>query len=125
MKQLAKDKSPRPNGWPVEFFLSFLDMLMDELLHMVEQSKVEGFVSDTLNSTFSTTTPNKNKPKTINDYSPISLCNLAYKIITKIISNRLRTRLADMMSKEQFGFFGNRQILDVVGVTQECLHSIK
>ena len=100
MKQLVKDKSPLPNGWMVEFFLSFLDMLMDELLHMVEQSKVEGFVSDTLNSTFSATTPNKNKPKTINDYSPISLCNLAYKIITKIISNRLRTRLADMMSKE-------------------------
>ena len=125
MKQLVKDKSPCPNGWMVEFFLSFLDMLMDELLHMVEQSRVEGFVSDTLNSSFSTTNPNKNKPKTINDYRPISLCNIACKIITKIISNRLRARLADMMSKEQFGFFGNRQILDVVGVTQECLHSIK
>ena len=40
-------------------------------------------------------------------------------------SKRLKPKLADVISKEQFGFLGNREILKAAGITQECLHSIK
>ena len=82
-------------------------------------------MSRDFNSTFLNLIPNKNKPKDFNDYRPIALCNIAYKIITKIIGKRLKPILSENMTKEQFGFLGNRKIMDVVGVTQEILHSIK
>jgi hypothetical protein len=65
------------------------------------------------------------KPTSFSDYMPISLCNLVYKIITKIIANRLNLVLSKSLSLEQFGFLLDRQIMDVVGVTQEAIHSIK
>jgi len=58
-------------------------------------------------------------------YRHISLYNLVYKIITKLISNKIKPKLVEVMSKEQFGFLANRKIVDAIGITQECLHSIK
>jgi hypothetical protein len=50
---------------------------------------------------------------------------LVYKVISKVIANIIKLVLSAHISKEQFGFFSNRQILDVVGVAQESIHSIK
>jgi hypothetical protein len=62
---------------------------------------------------------------TFEGFRPISLCNLAYKIITKIIATRIKASLSTGISKEQFGFLEGRQITDAIGVAQEALHSIK
>ena len=69
--------------------------------------------------------PKNSKLESFNDYRPIYLCNLIYKIISKIISNMIKPYLAISMSKEQFGFLSNRLIMDAIGVAQEGLHSIK
>jgi hypothetical protein len=69
--------------------------------------------------------PKVNKPTTFGDFRPISLCNLCYKIIAKILENRLRPILSHGLSEEQLGFLQGRQIIDAVGMAQECLHSIK
>jgi hypothetical protein len=58
-------------------------------------------------------------------FRPIALCNLVYKIITKIIAARIKTSLSVGISKEQFGFLEGRQITDAIGVVQEALHNIK
>ena len=47
------------------------------------------------------------------------------QVITKIISNRMKPKLSEVILSEQFGFLGNRQVLEAVGITQECLHTIK
>ena len=59
------------------------------------------------------------------DLCPISLCNLIYKLISKVIANRLKPILDRTISAEQYGFLKNRQILEPMGTTQEVLHSIK
>jgi hypothetical protein len=48
-----------------------------------------------------------------------------YKIITKIIANRIEISLSIGISKEQFRFLEGRQITDAIGVVQEALHNIK
>lgn len=53
------------------------------------------------------------------------MCNLLYKLITKIIAERLKPVLGKFILVEQFGFIPNRQILDVVGIVQEILQSVK
>ena len=53
------------------------------------------------------------------------MCNLFYKIITKIISKRIRPILSRTLSEEQFSFLKGRQIGDAIGTIQECLYNIK
>ena len=52
LKYFKKDKSPGPDGWPVEFFLVFFDLLGRDLQTIVECSRIEGRVSPYLNYTF-------------------------------------------------------------------------
>jgi hypothetical protein len=125
LKSFAKDKIPGPDGWTVEFFLHFFELVGDDLLEMVEDSRLRGKVSGSINSTFLTLIPKENKPTSFGDYRPISLCNLCYKLISKIIANRLKLVLSRSLSGEQLGFLKGRQILDAIGTTQECLHNIK
>jgi hypothetical protein len=125
LKGFSKDKSLGPDGWMVELFLSFFDLVGDDLLEAVEESRRSGEVNKSLNSTFLVLIPKVNKPSTFGDFRPIALCNLIYKIISKLLASRIKLILSRSLSGEQLGFLKGRQILDAVGTTQECLHSIK
>jgi hypothetical protein len=125
LKGFSKDKSPGPDGWTVEFFLHFFDMVGPDLLAMVEDTRIRGEVFRPINSTFIALIPKTNHPTSFSDFRPIALCNLCYKIITKIIARRIRPILSRTLSDEQLGFLKGRQILDAIGTTHECLHNIK
>lgn len=58
-------------------------------------------------------------------FRPISLCNLIYKLISKIISIRIKLALSKGLSLERFGFLHDKHILDAIGITQEVVHPIK
>ena len=72
------------------FFLDFFDILGSELVNVVETSKLEGRVIPSLNSTFIALIPQKEKPLTFADFRPISLCNLVYKLISKVVAQCLK-----------------------------------
>lgn len=72
-------------------------------------------------ATFVSLIPKRDKPKSLNDFRPISLCNLVYKIITNVIANCIKP----MLSKEQLGFLDNGKIMDAIVVAQESMHNIK
>ena len=107
LKYFKKDKAPGPNGWPVEFYLTFFDLLGPHLVKMVESFRVLGRVSPALNSTFITLIPNTDRPVNFADFRPISLCNLCYKLISKIAAMRLKPFLDKAISPQQFGFLKN------------------
>jgi hypothetical protein len=125
LKLFAKDKSPGPDGWTVEFFTHFFEVVGDDLLELVEDSRTRGKIQSSLNSTFLALIPKENNPRTFMDFRPIALCNLCYKLISKVIANRIKPILSRALSSEQLGFLKGRQILDAIGMAQECLHSIK
>jgi hypothetical protein len=96
-----------------------------DLLQMVEDSRIKGKISGSLNSTFLVLIPKENNSLSFNDYRPISLCNLIYKVISKVISNRIKPFLGRSLSAEQLGFLKGRRIQDAIGAAHECIHNIK
>jgi hypothetical protein len=106
-------------------FSHFFDLMGEELLAAVEESRSKGIIVGALNATFITLIPKSDKPSSFSDFRPISLYNLIYKVIAKIIANRLNPVLSRCITQEKFGFLEDRQITDVVGIAQEVLHSVK
>jgi len=82
----------------VEFFLLFFDVVGGDLLEVVEESKLRGEVVRAIKSTFLVLIPKFNNPSTFDDFRSISLCNLCYKIIAKIIANMIKPLLSNSLS---------------------------
>jgi hypothetical protein len=125
LKTSKKKEALGPDGWTTEFFLFFFDLVGSDLLEMVEDSRRKGQLCGGINSTFLALIPKVNKPVSFDDYRPISLCNLIYKVISKILANRIKPILSKCLSSEQLGFLKGRRIQDAIGTTHESLHSIK
>lgn len=121
-----KERSLGPDGWTIEFFVYFFELVSTDLLQMmIEDTHTKGKVTKSLNSTFLVLIPKENNAVSFNDYRPISLCNLIYKIVSKVISNRMKPYLERNLSAEQLGFLKGRRIHDAIGAAHECIHSIK
>ena len=100
LHSFQKDKSPGLDGWTIEFFLGFFDILGEDLLKVVDESRRSGRIHAPINTTFITLIPKVDKPKAFDDFMLISLCNCLYKIISKVISLRLKAVLSEKISKQ-------------------------
>ena len=119
------EKIPDLDGWTVEFYIQFFDLVGEDLLEAIEDSKKRGEVIKYINSTFLSLIPKVNKPTYFDDFRPIALCNMCYKTIAKLIANRIGPIMSRSLYDEKLGFLKGRRILDTIGTAQECLHSIK
>eukprot|EP00253_Pinus_taeda_P004767 PITA_04767 len=104
MKAFKKDKCPAPDGWTIEFFIHFFDIIKQDLLRMVEASRISCSIHHLTSSTQIALIPKKEEAVSFQDYRPISLCNITFKIITKIIAERIKVTLATFLTKDQHAF---------------------
>ena len=69
--------------------------------------------------------PKTDYPETIRDFRPISLCNVVYKTLTKVIATRLRRVMPKIISPNQCSFVPGRQGTNNIIVAQEVIHSMR
>jgi len=77
-----------------------------------------------MNATFIALIPKEDQPSTPDKYRPIALCNIIYKIVSKIITSKLKLLLPLIISPEQSGYVEGRQIMDSIILTHEIIHSL-
>jgi hypothetical protein len=63
LKGFKKDKSPSPDGWTVELYLHYFDLMGQDLLGAVENSRISGSVNKHLNNNFIVLIPKQNHPR--------------------------------------------------------------
>jgi exonuclease III len=117
------DKAPGPDGYTVHFYTQCWDIINKDLCKMVRKSQDCNKLGGSTNSSFLALIPKEKGEKTFNRFRPISLCNTGYKIITKIIANRLKKILPKLIPENQGGFVRGRQILDNIILVQEAIHT--
>jgi hypothetical protein len=76
-----------------------------------------------LNATFIALIPKKVGAVDLKDFRPISLVGVVYKLIAKVLANRLKTMLGKITSLHQNAFVKGGQILDSVLIGNECIDS--
>ena len=124
IKWFKKERSPGPDGWTIEFYIAFYEMIKLDLLQVVEECRILGSMYNAINSTFIALIPKSDSPSSFDEYQPISLYNVLYKIILKIIANRIHPILSRHIAPQQFAFLEHRHIHEAIGVAQEAFHSI-
>ena len=90
---------------------------------MIKAFQLEAKVGGCTNSTFLALIPKEVKPITFDRFRPLSLCNASYKILSKLLANRLNPLLGKLISHVEGGFVKWRHIMDNVIQVQEAMHS--
>lgn len=125
MSQLKEGKAPGPDGFTTTFFHAFWDMIKMEVWQIVEESRALRWLLPSLKSTFITLIPKEEDSITPDKFRPIALCNVIYKVISKVIANRLKSLLPLLISSEQSRYVEGRQIMDGILLTHKIIHSLK
>ena len=99
--QMKEGTSPGPDGFTVNSFHHLWEMIKIDVWNIVEQSRLSGCILPYLNVTFITLIAKGEGVYSPDKFRPISLYNVIYKIITKVIANRLKPILPSLISPEQ------------------------
>lgn len=101
MWQLKVGKAPRRDNFTSDFFHNFCDLIKEEVSKVVEESRVNRWMLPSLNATFIALIPKEENNQTPDKFRPSTLCNVLYKIVSKVIATRLKSLLPLLISSEQ------------------------
>ncbi|GJX07698.1 RNA-directed DNA polymerase, eukaryota [Tanacetum coccineum] len=119
------DKSPGPDGFTFGFFRKFWHLIEEDIFEAVHYFFCHGNIPSGCNSSFITLIPKIPDANLVKDFRPISLIGGIYKIIAKILSNRLVGVLSDIVNEVQSAFIADRQILDGPFILNEVIQWCK
>jgi hypothetical protein len=126
LSSLGSSKAPGPDGFIALFYKKYWSYVKDSVLSCIEIFFKNDHLLQEQNHTFISLIPKQNGGShSINQFRHISLCNIVYKLITKILANWLKSLLPKIISPLQSAFVPNRNIQDNTILANELLQTFK
>jgi hypothetical protein len=97
---MPTNRTPGPDGFNVEFFTSFWDLIKCDLTSAIDYFFTAPKGPQSFNNTFIYLIPKKSNATNLTDFHPISLCNVSYKIASSSLTNRMSNILPKLISEE-------------------------
>ena len=118
---MPMNKSPGPDGYSVEFIRASWDTVGEDVIKAVREFFRNGKLLKDMNTTAISLIPKKPEACSLSDFRPISCCNIVYKLISKIIANRLKPILSECVSPNQAAFLKGRSLGENVLLATELI----
>jgi exonuclease III len=125
ISDLGLNKAPGPDGMTGLFYKSYWPIVKHSVIASVQSFFQGGYLLKEFNHTNIALIPKMDNPSMVHHFRPISLTNFNYKIISKILSNRLKPLLHKIVSPMQSAFLKGRSIHDNTILAHEVFHSMK
>lgn len=123
IKAMRSNASPGPDGLNAGFYKSAWAWLSKDVHKLVSDFYASAALDQEITQTYLTLIPKKMQPILPQDFRPISLCNVIYRLIAKTLADRLKPYLPNFIDHGQSAFIKNRHISSNIIITQEIIHS--
>jgi len=114
-------KSPGTDGINFGFIKDFWIELKDDIMRFISEFHRNGKLTKGINNTFISLIPKVDSPPKLSDFWPISLVGSMYKILAKLLSNKLRLGIGSVISDAQSTFVKDGKILDGILIANEVV----
>ncbi|GJU57971.1 RNA-directed DNA polymerase, eukaryota [Tanacetum coccineum] len=123
--ECGTNKALGPDGFTFEFIRKYWKIIQQDVVNVVHEFFASSKFPPGSNSSFITLIPKKLEMKVVKDFRPISLIGSFYKIVAKILANRLSLVISDLISEIQSAFVSKHQILDGPFILNELISWFK
>lgn len=117
--------APGSDGFQAGFYQETWSIVGDNLVSMVQHFFKSKHILTEMNDTYQVLIPKISALTQPADFRTISLCNISYKLISKILANRLKPLLDKIISPSQVAYVPGRHIQDNLIIAHELIHSMK
>ncbi|XP_075111257.1 uncharacterized protein LOC142181712 [Nicotiana tabacum] len=121
LKMCASDKAPGPDGYTMTFSLS--DILKQVITEAFNNFHSQEMFEKSFNATYIALIPKKTGAQELRDFRPISLIESFYKLLSKVLTERLKRVVGKLVDAQQMAFIKGRQIMDAVLIANEAVDS--